>query len=320
MADALCCGNCGHPLRALMLEGHYTQRVEVDLCAPCHLVWFDGVESARLPGASVLELLGSMAQAQREPHRVLRADTKCPRCAGAMKLVHNRSRWGQTVQLECKRRHGAYQSFAQFLTEKGFVRPMSSADRAALTRNTNTFDCLNCGAPMGAADTRCSYCDTLPGLFDVARLARALDPEDATEGHPVHGTAVHPTALQCLACGAPLASSPAMQCPQCNALLAVGRLADAHEAVEGLEAALRAHQRTPAAHVRARRLERLRGDLPRRRAWVRDMEASAGPPPPDAADDSVETLFEPGSPKRWTEWLTWGVAALLIAWWLEAFR
>jgi len=319
-ADALCCGNCGNALQRLVLDGHYAQRVEIDLCAPCHLVWFDAIESVRLTGASVLELLGSMAQAQREPHRMLRDDAECPRCAGALKPVRNRSRWGHTLQLECKRRHGAYQSFAQFLSEKGFVRPLSSADRAALTRPTGSFDCLNCGAPLGATDPRCSYCNTLPGVFDVARLARALDPEDVTVGHAVRDTAVQATTLQCLACGAPLPFGVAMQCGHCDATLAVGSLAKAHAAVKGLEAALRAHQRKPAVHVRMRRLERLRSDLPRRRDWVRDMEASAGPPPDAQDDDSLETLFEGDPRKRWALWLKWGAVALLIAWWLGAFR
>jgi Zn-finger nucleic acid-binding protein len=319
-ADALRCGNCGVALQRLGLGGHYAQLVEIDLCAPCHLVWFDAIESGRLTGASVLSLLGAMAQAQREPHQLLRENAVCPRCAGALKPVHNRSRWGHTMQLECKRRHGSYQSFAQFLSEKGFVRPLSSADRAVLTRHSGAFDCLNCGASIGAADRRCSHCDTLPGVFDVARLARALDPEGATEGHVVRGVAAHPTTLHCLACGAPLPSGLAMRCGHCGATLAVGHLAEAHAAVKGLEAALRAHQHQPAAHVRARRLERLRDDLPRRRAWVRDMEASAGPPPDASDDDSLEVLFEGPAHKRWVAWLKWGAVALLVAWWLGAFR
>ena len=39
----LSCGNCGEPMLALPLAGHYGQQVEIDLCAPCHLVWFDPI-------------------------------------------------------------------------------------------------------------------------------------------------------------------------------------------------------------------------------------------------------------------------------------
>jgi len=54
-ADLLRCGNC-EPMQRLALNGHYGQQVEIDLCAPCHLVWFDAVESVRLTGVSTLSL------------------------------------------------------------------------------------------------------------------------------------------------------------------------------------------------------------------------------------------------------------------------
>ena len=274
-ADLLRCGNCKQPMQRLALNGHYGQPVEIDLCGPCHLVWFDAIESVRLTGASMLALLGDMARAQGEPHHVFGKEAKCPRCAGALKAIHNRSRWGATLQFECLRRHGAYQTFAQFLSEKGLIRPLSSADRAALLGREGGLACLNCGAALGQNDQRCSYCDALPGMVDVARLARALDPEGATEAHAVHDTAARHASLHCVACGAPLPQGTAAQCGHCGATLAVGQLGQAHAAVKVLEAALHAHERSPAPHVRARRLARLDGDLPRRREWARQMEAEA---------------------------------------------
>ena len=118
-AERLACGNCRAPMAGLVLDGHYGRHVEIDRCAPCHLVWFDTVESVRLSGTGMLSLLGDMAQAQREPHRLLRPDPRCPRCDGTLKVIHNRTRWGSTRQLECPRQHGVYQTFAQFLSEKG---------------------------------------------------------------------------------------------------------------------------------------------------------------------------------------------------------
>ena len=112
-------------MQRLALAGHYGQRVELDLCRSCDLVWFDGIETAQLSGPALLELIGAMAAARALPHEMLRADARCPRCAGALKIVHNQSRWGRSLQLQCARRHGAYQSFAQFLEEKGLLRPMS---------------------------------------------------------------------------------------------------------------------------------------------------------------------------------------------------
>ncbi|WP_280152996.1 hypothetical protein [Piscinibacter sp. XHJ-5] len=296
-------------MRRLTLDGHYGQRVEIDLCAPCHLVWFDTVESVRLTGTGLLALLGEMTEAQRQAHHVLDPDARCPRCAGALKPIHNRSRWGPTLQLECRRRHGAYQTFAQFLSEKGLVRPLSSADRAALTRR-GSLHCLNCGAAVGPSDARCTYCDASPGMVDVARLAAALDPEGATEGHAVHGVAARHVALECLACGAPLPPGVSAQCEQCGATLAVAQLSQAHRAVSALEDALRSHARSPAPHVRARRLLQLEGDVSRRREFARQMQAEA-----DAVDESGGGAFWDDLRERpWT--VAAAAALLLFVWWL----
>jgi hypothetical protein len=300
-------------MRRLILDGHYGQQVEIDLCAPCHLVWFDSVESVRLTGTGMLGLLGVMADAQREPHRVLGRDARCARCAGTLKPVHNRSRWGPTLQLECRRQHGAYQTFAQFLSEKGLVRPLSSADRASLIQRGEGLHCLNCGAALGQDDQRCSYCDGTPGMLDIARLARALDPEGATETHAVHSTRAEHTALQCLMCGAALPKAQGLQCTQCGATLAVGQLSQAHQAVSVLERALREHAKSPAPHVVARRLQRLEADMPRRREWARQMEAEASSEPAEVGDgDLWEELRE-------RPWRVAVMAVLLVCllWWLH---
>jgi len=305
-AERLRCGNCRQAMRPLALEAHYGQRVQIDLCGPCHLVWFDTVESARLTGLAMLDLLGEMVSAQREPHEVLRAAVGCPRCAGPLNLVHNQTRWGRTLQLECHRRHGAYQTFSQFLSEKGLIRPLSSADRAALMQREGGLACLNCGAALGAGDQRCSYCDALPGMVDVARLARALDPDGATESHAVHRTAARHASLHCVACGAPLPAGPAVQCGHCKATLATGQLAQAHAAVSELSAALQVHRTTPAPHVRAKRLAQLSGDLPRRWEDVRKMQSEAQAP-------AVDTDVELWPLIREHPWVSAVVAALVLS-------
>ncbi len=272
---ALNCGNCRQPMQRLLLPGHYGRSVEIDLCAPCHLVWFDLTETARLTGPALLELIGTMAQAQALPHETLRANVRCVRCAGALKTVHNRSRWGQSLQLECLNRHGALQSFAQFLHEKGLLRPMSRTDCAQLLQRAGRIDCVNCGSAIGAGEAQCSYCGSVPSLLDVARLARALDPEGAIEAQAVHGLAAQQAAMQCAACGAALPPGQSLGCAQCGATLAVTRLAEAHAKVHALGPALRAHAHKPAPAVVKRRLDALAGDIPRRREWAARMEADA---------------------------------------------
>lgn len=271
----IACGNCRATMQRLMLPGHYGRSVEIDLCSHCHLVWFDQTETARLSGPALLDLVGAMAGTQSLPHRTLDPKAGCARCGAALKTVHNRSRWGQSIQLECRAGHGAYQSYAQFLQEKGLWRPMSRIDRARLVAKHGHIDCVNCGAAIGKADETCPYCASVPGVLDVARLARALDPEGVIEPQAVHRDAARSQALQCGACGAALPPGQSVDCAQCGATLAVSRLAEAHERVATLGPALRAHAAKPAPEVVKRRLEALDADLPRRREFAAKMEAEA---------------------------------------------
>jgi hypothetical protein len=288
---ALRCGNCGDALRALRLAGHYGKEVEIDLCAPCHLVWFDAIEGARLTGSGLLALVGEMATAQALAHQPLRPQPPgpaCPRCHGPVHTVHNQTRWGKSQQLECLQRHGAYQSFAQFLAEKGLLRPMTSADRHRALQRDGALHCVNCGGAVGPADAHCPWCQSVPAIFDVARLAQALDPEGATRRHAVHSTRGRAGALGCPACGAALPADPGWTCPQCQATLATPGLADAWRLVSAIGPALQAHAQRPAPHVVQQRLQAQDGGLQRQRERAREMQAEAdaasGRTRPDASD------------------------------------
>src|SRR6187397_2947341 len=262
-------------MQRLALAGHYGHSVDLDLCRSCDLVWFDGSETAQLTGPALLELIGQMASARALPHEMLRTDPRCPRCDGALRLVHNQSRWGRSSQLQCVRRHGAYQSFAQFLEGKGLLRPMSLIDRAKLLRDRGRIDCINCGGEIAKSDERCRWCRSIPSLLDIARLARALDPLDTIEPHAVHRAAARQGAMQCAACGAALPEGETISCSQCGATLAITSLAEAHAQVDALAPALRAAAARPSPEVVKRRLDALDEDLPRRREWVASMQAEA---------------------------------------------
>ncbi|MEO8278060.1 MAG: zinc ribbon domain-containing protein [Ideonella sp.] len=274
-APAPGCGNCGVAMRALPLAGHYGSTVTIDVCQDCDLVWFDDVETARLSGPGLLELIGAMASAQRRPHNTLSAAIACPRCRGPVRGVHNRSRWGTSMQLACLNRHGAYQTFAQFLAEKGLTRPMSSADRTKLLQRDGAIHCINCGAQLDSDARQCRWCESVPAVVDVARLAASLDPEQALTLQAVHATPVRKTALACLACGAAVPREAAWSCPHCGATLVTAGLAEAHRQVAELEPALRAHARKPAPEVIKRRLEAQDAGLQRQREWAADMQAQA---------------------------------------------
>jgi Zn-finger nucleic acid-binding protein len=272
--SALRCGNCLEPMQRITLPSHYGMPVELDLCAACHLVWFDTIESARLSGQSLLTLIGRMAQAQSLPHEVLRKEVRCPRCSLALTAVHNQTRWGHSLQLAClANRHGSYESFAEFLQEKGLLRPMSLPDRHKLLASAGRIDCVNCGAAIGLADEQCPFCRSVASLLDVARLAHALDPEGALAPQAVHQIRPQQAAMQCGACGVALPPGQSLSCAHCGATLAVSRLAEANARVGELAVALKALASKPAPDVVKRRLDALSADLPRRREWVADMQA-----------------------------------------------
>jgi hypothetical protein len=282
-------------MQALALAGHYGSTVEIDLCAPCHLVWFDTVESARLAGPGLLALVGAMAEAQSLAHQPLRPQLPCPRCNAPVRTVHNQTRWGRSLQRECPERHGAWQSFAQFLSERGLLRTMTPA--------------------IGQADAACPWCTAQPAVVDVARLARALDVEGATRDHAVHRTAQRATARGCQACGAPLADGTAWHCAQCGATLTAPGLAAAHRAVLALEPALRAHAAKPAAHVVRERLAAQEPALQRQRARTAAMQAEA-----DAAlGRHAEPAESAGAGIDWRDlhpawWVAGAVLLLLWGW------
>lgn len=271
----LACGNCREPMRRLALPAHYGRLVDLDLCPGCDLIWFDLAETAQLSGTALLELIDEMARSHALPHGPLRAEAACPRCSGGLKIVRNQTRWGHSSQLQCVKRHGAYQSFVQFLQEKGLLRPMSRLDRARLLRDKGRIDCVNCGAAIAAGDESCRYCRSVPSLLDVARLARALDPGELLAAQAVHETPARASALQCAACGAALPLDETISCSQCGATLAITSLADANASVQALAPALRAAAARPSPQVVKRRLDALDADLPRRREWVAGMEAEA---------------------------------------------
>lgn len=305
----LACGNCRAVMLRVSLGGHYDSKVDLDLCQSCNLVWFDDVELARLSGVGMLDLIGRMAEAYGLPFEPLRPTLSCPRCDGKLVLAHNQSRWGPSVQLQCPRRDGAYQSFAQFLEGKGLLRPMSMADRAALLRDKGRIDCVNCGAAVGIDDARCPYCQSIPSLLDVARLARALDPEALLGATPLPGVQARQEAMQCAACGAALPPGQTMSCAQCGATLAIASLREANSAVQALAPALRAAAARPPAEVVKRRLDALDADLPRRRQWAADMERDArrDTEPPDEPFD-WSTLGPAAVPLRAA------IAIAVVAW------
>ena len=50
------CPSCHAGMEVLSLRNHTGAPVDIDVCWPCHLIWFDNQESSSLVPASVIEL------------------------------------------------------------------------------------------------------------------------------------------------------------------------------------------------------------------------------------------------------------------------
>lgn len=271
----LCCSNCAQPLRVLALEGHYGREVEIDLCDSCCLIWFDTVETARLAGPGVAQLIGVIHEAMSgEPHShamTLAAAQRCAVCNAGLKTVFNFSRFGRTSQLQCLNGHGYYQTFMLYLAEKGFVRPMMWKDVAAV--GGRQLFCANCGAGLPPRPHEaCPYCQSAVGVLDPARLAKATAIDrSAPDIAPDRRDQQH-----CHACGGAIDPTRDVSCPQCQAFV---RRKDTGAAL----AAIDAMRDAPPEPAPERRPERKR----RRKSWWMKEVSEDQEPAPAVATNAV---------------------------------
>ena len=176
------CPNCSAPMTSLTLEGHHGRVVAIDLCHPCQAFWFDGYESLQLSPASVLTLFRIIGQATGQPEGkstavapVRLSDiSACPTCGLRLMPTKDQQRQTKFEYRRCPQRHGRLISFFNFLREKDFIRPLSTAQIEELRRNVRTVNCSNCGAPVdlttGAA---CAHCGSPLSMLDM-RQAETL--------------------------------------------------------------------------------------------------------------------------------------------------
>jgi hypothetical protein len=249
------CSHCKEPMLKLGLAAHYQRTVEIDVCEPCSLIWFDDTESARLAGPGLADLVRVIHAAMQQPRPLqpLPHRLPCPICSQALKRVSNISRYGRTAQLECGDKHGAYQSFALFLAEKGYFRPFTWADVKQALESGKSLACFNCGAKLEARpQAECQYCRSPVGLIDPSRLASAIDSESAAE--PLRLLpALEQSACPC--CGGAIALSTEMICPHCQAVVRPVETAQAVAASESVVSRVRDNYAQQTAAVSRRKLE-----------------------------------------------------------------
>jgi hypothetical protein len=219
VTTALTCYRCHNPLRKVRLAGHYKRAVELDVCEPCTLIWFEGTESIRLAGPGVIDLVKLIHDGlQRVDKGRLVGQPACPQCQSVLKEVKTQTRFGQTKQLHCQNRHGYYQTYVLYLAEKGYVRPFVWNDLKRL--EGRTLFCAGCGAGIEArGQLACPYCQSTVGLVDPARLASAVDIQEAASADSTARREPSKEQVHCWSCGASVDPSSDVACRNCKAVL-----------------------------------------------------------------------------------------------------
>jgi hypothetical protein len=148
--------------------------IEINVCAPCNLFWFDKSESVRLTPKAVLELFQYIGRSGGT-RTALATNFNCPRCAIVLAPTQDLQRSTRFTYWRCRDDHGQLITFHQFLREKNFIRAPSPAEFAKLRATVRQITCSQCGAPVDLAmDSACSHCGAAVALIDPDGVAKAL--------------------------------------------------------------------------------------------------------------------------------------------------
>nr|WP_295770645.1 peptidylprolyl isomerase [Rhodoferax sp.] len=205
-------------MRVLTLAGHYKKLVDIDICEACTLIWFEGTESIQLAGPGIVDLVHTIHETlERSIGSTLAERLPCPVCTSPLAKVFNLSRFGRTQQWQCSQGHGYFQTFVLYLAEKGFVHKMSWADLKQQIGSKRQLFCAGCGAALDdQPHDACPYCQLAVGVIDPARLASAIDIQEAAAPLAPTSTVVQ---SKCWSCGGVVDATRESHCSHCHAIL-----------------------------------------------------------------------------------------------------
>jgi len=153
-------------------QGH----LALDYCVTCRGIWFDPHESTRLAPESILELFRIIHAAQEAGTQPLAPTLVCPRCPQALLITRDVVRSGPISYHRCPNGHGRFTPFAQFLTEKGYVRHIAKKEIRRIAASIGPISCHACGGPIDLRiDTACPHCRSPIAVLDAAAMAQAFE-------------------------------------------------------------------------------------------------------------------------------------------------
>lgn len=181
------CPSCREPMRTVSLERKPNGHADIDLCARCRGLWFDGYESLQLTPGATLDLLREVHEAEREPRGAVAEHPTCPRCRSTLALTRDLMRSTRFSYHRCTKGHGRFTPFMQFLLEKNVVRPLPPAEIERLKRHVGTIRCSGCGSGIDLGrDTSCSYCRAPIAVLDADALGTTIKELSAAEAKRHH--------------------------------------------------------------------------------------------------------------------------------------
>jgi hypothetical protein len=174
-------------MEAVSLASNSAHPTVIDICWPCHVIWFDHLESASLAPQAVIDLFKAIHAHRDSPHTTPSGKSQCPTCQSALQHSFDFSRGGRFAYHRCPHSHGRLISFVNFLREKQFVRTLAPHERATLAASVRQVRCASCGAGVDIAkDDACTHCGAPISVLDERAVARALAELQSRAEAPSH--------------------------------------------------------------------------------------------------------------------------------------
>jgi len=165
------CPGCGAAMREVEAEETYGRPLAVDTCDTCCGLWFDGAELLQLSPRSTLELFRSLSLVSAASPAAPLAAMACPRCQGPLENGSDMQRTTRFHFARCRRGHGRFLTFFQFLRARNFVRTLTPREVKELREHIRQINCSNCGAAVNVErGSACTYCRTPLSMIDPRQL------------------------------------------------------------------------------------------------------------------------------------------------------
>lgn len=187
------CPSCHSGMEVVALQNHIGLPVEIDMCQPCQMIWFDHLESVSLSAGSVIELFKRIHATRDATRNLVGMQPDCPICATRLASANDLARGGRFTYHRCTNGHGRLIAFTQFLREKNFIRSLQAHEIKALSVKVKQVRCSSCGAGVNIEnDSACRHCGSPVSVLDEAAVEKALG---ALHEKEIHRTTFDPAKM-----------------------------------------------------------------------------------------------------------------------------